>query len=72
MPYSHTGMVFGSFRSVFQDYLTDLQAEKAAQVDVEDEDTAPVPQTSRRGAVSAAVMVWDLPCYHPHVYPYSF
>jgi hypothetical protein len=60
MPYSHTGIVFGSFRSVFQDYMTDLKAEKAAQVDVEDEDTAPIPQTSRRGAVSAAVMVFAL------------
>eukprot|EP00036_Acanthoecidae_sp_10tr_P008480 CAMPEP_0182926952 /NCGR_PEP_ID=MMETSP0105_2-20130417/12747_1 /TAXON_ID=81532 ORGANISM="Acanthoeca-like sp., Strain 10tr" /NCGR_SAMPLE_ID=MMETSP0105_2 /ASSEMBLY_ACC=CAM_ASM_000205 /LENGTH=352 /DNA_ID=CAMNT_0025064873 /DNA_START=81 /DNA_END=1139 /DNA_ORIENTATION=+ len=42
-----------------KDYITDLQAEKAAQVDVEDEDTAPVPRTSRRGAVSAAVMDMD-------------
>jgi cAMP-dependent protein kinase regulator len=43
-----------------KDYITDLQAEKAAQVDVEDDDdSAPAPRTSRRGAVSAAVMDVD-------------
>ena len=41
-----------------QDYITDLQHEKAQQVDADDEDSGPVaPRTSRRGAVSAAVMV---------------
>lgn len=41
-----------------QDYISDLQAEKAQQVDADDDDQGPVaPRTSRRGAVSAAVMV---------------
>eukprot|EP00035_Acanthoeca_spectabilis_P019844 m.429899 g.429899 ORF g.429899 m.429899 type:complete len:358 (-) comp17088_c0_seq1:70-1143(-) len=42
-----------------KEYITDLQAEKAAQVDVEDDETQHVPRTSRRGAVSAAVMDVD-------------
>ena len=48
-----------------QDYITDLQQEKAQQVDADDEDSGPVaPRTSRRGAVSAAVMVRA--CAHMH------
>lgn len=43
-----------------KDYVTEMQNERRAEADEEDEDEAPMPRrSSRRGAVSAAVMDAD-------------
>jgi cAMP-dependent protein kinase regulator len=55
-----------------KDYISDLQAEKAAQVDADDdeEEHTVVPRTSRRGAVSAAVVdVDEAEAYEKKVVP---